>query len=269
MVFIPKAFIKAVVSIGIGGDKTTFNWVGTGFFVVKPVGNNQFMTFMVTNRHVLQGKKKVLIRLEEKNTRKLQTIIMPLEENGCLKYSVHDDEKADIAVMFLDGRILSENNLEIAAFNIEENVLTSPQLIAQGGDEGAYVYMLGFPMGLVNVDSNTPICRGGCIARIEEKEINIQKYFLLDIQNFPGNSGSPIITKPEVFGVGNDPVLRQSVLIGIVSGYIPYKEMLINSQTQEVVEVRSENSGIAVVHPVEFIKEVLDKEITRFQNSLS
>lgn len=40
--------------------------------------------------------------------------------------------------------------------------------------------------------------------------------------------------------------------------YIPYQEQLVNMQTQNVVEIRSENSGIALMHPVEFIREVID-----------
>ena len=52
-------------------------------------------------------------------------------------------------------------------------------------------------------------------------------------------------------------------MIGIVHGYIPYEEKLINAQTKKVVEVRSENSGIAVVNPVEYIKEVIEKEMER------
>ena len=68
-----------------------------------------------------------------------------------------------------------------------------------------------------------------------------------------------------MIGIGNDPVLGKSVLIGIVHGYIPYEEKLINAQTKKVVEIRSENSGIAVVNPVEFIKEVMEKEIVRSQ----
>ena len=58
-------------------------------------------------------------------------------------------------------------------------------------------------------------------------------------------------------------------MIGIVFGYLPYKEQLINAQTQEIVEVRSENSGIAVVHPVEFIKDVIEKEMKRSYNNMN
>lgn len=48
------------------------------------------------------------------------------------------------------------------------------------------------------------------------------------------------------------------MLIGIIHAYIPYQEKLVNTQTNNVVEIRSENSGIALMHPVEFIREVID-----------
>lgn len=184
---------------------------------------------MITNRHVLEGEKTVVIRLKEKGTGDLKIIDIPLEENGHNLYSVHDDPKIDIAVVLFSGSIVNNMNLQLSAFQLDKHVMTSFELVEQGGDEGTYVYMLGFPMGLVNVDSNTPICRGGCIARIDEKEIQQTKRYLLDIQNFPGNSGSPIITKPEISSIGDDPVLNRSVLIGIVHGYIPYEEKLIGS----------------------------------------
>lgn len=262
MALIPKFFMEAVVSVGVRCGEQ-IKWIGTGFFIVKPLGDNNFQPFMVTNRHVLDGLNAVVIRLKEQNTGNLKIIDMPIKENGKEMYSVHENEDIDIAVVLLNGSFITDNHLQFSAFNIEQHALTSPELVKKGGDEGSYVYMLGFPMGLVNVDSNTPICRGGCIARIDEKEIENTKRFLLDIQNFPGNSGSPIITKPEFIGIGNDPVLGMSCLIGIVHGYLPYEEELINAQTKKVVEVRSENSGIAVVHPVEFIKEVVEREMER------
>ena len=57
----------------------------------------------------------------------------------------------------------------------------------------------------------------------------------------------------------NGKSLVKTVLAGIIHSYIPYKESLINSQTHEIVEIKSENSGIANVHPVEFIREIIDK----------
>ena len=262
MSLIPKVYMEAVLSIGTRSN-AGINWIGTGFFVVKIIDDDKYQPFMVTNRHVLDVLSSVVIRLKEKDTGRLRIIDMPIVENGKKLYSIHSDDSVDVAVVLINGGFITENNLEFSAFNIDDNTLTSTQFLQKGGDEGSYIYMLGFPMGLVNADSNAPICRGGCVARIDSTEILRSKNILLDIQNFPGNSGSPIISRPEVVGIGDTPVLNQCALIGIIHGYLPYKEQLINSQTHEVVEIRSENSGIAVANPAEFIQEVVEIEMKR------
>lgn len=255
--------MEAVLSVGVRND-TDIKWIATGFFVAKPLGENKFQPFMVTNKHVLEGKERVVIRLKKRDTGDLMVIDLPLMVNGIKMYSTHPDENVDIAVVLIDGSCITKNNLDFAAFNIQEHALTSEEYLKEGGDEGSFVYMLGFPMGLVNVESNVPICRFGCIARMDQTEISAKKHFLLDIQNFPGNSGSPIISRPEVVSIQDTPVLGKAALIGIVCGYIPYKESLINAQTQMVVEIRSENSGIAVANPVEYIRETVEAEMIRY-----
>ena len=79
----------------------------------------------------------------------------------------------------------------------------------------------------------------------------------MDIQNFPGNSGSPIISCPDSVSIGKTKKITKCALIGIVHSYIPYRENLINVQTNEVVEVRTENSGLALAHPIEFLEEII------------
>ena len=145
--------------------------------------------------------------------------------------------------------------------------MSSSEFISEGGGEGTYVYMLGYPMGLVDVESNHPICRCGCVARAYSKEIKRTHNLLLDIQNFPGNSGSPIISRPEIASIRDSKSLGKAMLIGIIHSYIPYQETLINSQTGKTVEIRSENSGIANAHPVEMIREVVELEMSRIKNS--
>ena len=123
--------------------------------------------------------------------------------------------------------------------------------------------MLGYPLGLVEIDSNWPICRGGCVDRILSEEIQDTHNILLDIQNFPGNSGSPVIVKPENSSLWGTKPIKSSMLIGVIHSYYPYRETAINIQTGERVEIRCENSGIANAHPVEFIREVLEIEKRR------
>lgn len=262
MALIPQFFIDSVASVGIR-QGTEIKWIGTGFFIVKHIEENKFQPFMVTNKHVFDGLQSVVIRLIERNTKELRIIDMPLVIDGKRAYSVHPDDKVDVAVILLNGSYITENNLDFSAFNIDEHAMTTEEFINNGGNEGSTIFMLGYPMGLVNIKSSTPICRTGCVARIDKFEVRESKNMLLDIQNFPGNSGSPIVAKPEIVSIEGTKALDKCVLIGIIHSYIPYQETLINSQTGKVVEIRSENSGIAKANPVEYIKEVVEIEYRR------
>ena len=46
--------------------------------------------------------------------------------------------------------------------------------------------------------------------------------------------------------------------MGVIHSYIPYEEHLISTQTKQIVEKRQENSGIALMHPVEYIRDIID-----------
>lgn len=269
MALIPDHYMKAVLSIGVRKADGDIKWIGTGFMIVKKVDENHYQPFLVTNKHVLSGKQSVVIRLKKIESDQLLTIDVNLIENGNKVYSEHPDDKVDIAVMTLVGSFFEQNRLQLAAFEIDEAALDSVEYVKEGGGEGSDIYMLGFPMGLVDVDTNTPICRSGCVARITESEVARTKDILLDIQNFTGNSGSPVISRPEVVSIGDTKALGRSVLIGIIHSYIPYEETLINSQTGRIVEIRSENSGIAKANPVEFIRETMEIEMRRVSSKQS
>ena len=105
----------------------------------------------------------------------------------------------------------------------------------------------------------------GCVSRIQDAFL-LQKsnpIFLIDAQTFPGNSGGPIISRPEQMSIVGTPTNSCANLIGILSAYLPYKDVLISQQTGEVQMVQTENSGLTVVHPVDRIKEVVEMEWQR------
>lgn len=56
MAIIPQTFLDSVVSIGVR-NTVAINWIGTGFLVVKPVDENKYQPFLITNKHVLEKKK--------------------------------------------------------------------------------------------------------------------------------------------------------------------------------------------------------------------
>lgn len=262
MAIIPQFYKNAVVSIGVKNQNSDITWIGTGFFVTRAIDVNNVRPFLVTNRHVLQGKSKIVIRMKEKDTENLKefedSIIESDGSNEKPIYVLHPQDNIDIAVLPLNTSFIIENHLDFPAFDIDSNAMTSSELRDNGFEEGALIFMLGYTMGLVNQSSSLPICRLGCISRISKEQIQEQYNILVDIQNFPGNSGSPIINRPEIVSIQGTKKLDRSVLIGIIHSYIPYEETLINSQTGRLVEVRSENSGLAYVHPVEYIREIID-----------
>lgn len=269
MAIIPDSYLNSVVSIGVRTKATSIAWIGTGFFVGRSADQeNKVFPLLVSNKHVYEGNDSIVLRMKKRDSDELQVLDAPLKnDDGSLRYITHDFNDIDIAVLPLSAQYIEDNGLDFPCFNIDENALNSNELRTKGADEGTIVYMLGFPMGLVNISSNLPICRMGCISRMSETQITEEHNILVDIQNFPGNSGSPIITRPEFVSITGTPSLTSSVLIGIVHSYIPYREKLINSQTNEVVEIRSENSGIALVHPVEYIREIIDKKYPGSNNS--
>ena len=260
MAIIPEHYLNAVVSIGIRIN-SSIKWIGTGFFVVRSVEDpTRGKPYLVSNRHVFESSNSIVIRMKEAGKDSLMEMNANLvDATGKIAYITHDRKDVDIAVLPLNADVINNNNLEFPNFNIDEQAMSSTELRENGVDEGSIIYMLGFPMGLVNQKSNLPLCRMGCIARMSETQISEEHNLLADIQNFPGNSGSPIVLRPEFISVNKTKSLNKSVLIGIIHSYIPYRENLINSQTGQIVEIKSENSGIANVHPVEYIREIIDK----------
>ncbi len=260
MAIIPQFYKDAVVSIGIRQQNNTIAWIGTGFFAMRAAEKTDaYRPFLITNKHVFQGKENIVIRMKEQGTEQLKEIDVPITKpHKTPIYILHPQSDIDIAVLPLIGSFIEKHHLKFNAFDIDKHAMTSSELKDNGGEEGSLIYMLGYPMALVNQSSSLPICRMGCIARIGETQIQERHNMLVDIQNFPGNSGSPIITRPELISIQGTKNLDKSVLVGIVHSYIPYQETLINSQTGKMVEIRSENSGLALVHPVEYIREIID-----------
>lgn len=266
MAIIPDFYLNSVVAIGIHMGNNEIAWIGTGFFAGRSAQDdpNKVRPFLITNKHVFLNRNAVVIRMKKAGTNDLQTIDVPLkDEKGNVLYQIHEEVDIDIAVLQINAQFIETNHLDFQFFNIYENAMTSTELRKNGVDEGSIIYMLGFPMGLVNEKSNIPLCRMGCISRMSETQICEQHNILVDIQNFPGNSGSPIILRPEVISIKGTPSLSRCVLIGIIHSYIPYQEKLVNSQTNQVVEIKSENSGIANIHPVEYIRDIIEKIHTK------
>ena len=94
-------------------------------------------------------------------------------------------------------------------------------------------------------------------SRWDEEIVEERKCFLIDANIFPGNSGGPVILRPSVSSITGTKPANRAWLIGIVSGYLPYSDVAVSQQTGEPRMVLVENSGLAAVVPLEFLRDVL------------
>jgi S1-C subfamily serine protease len=123
--------------------------------------------------------------------------------------------------------------------------------------EGDGAYALGFPMGLVGEERNFVIVRQGSIARIRDALAGFSKEILVDVAIFPGNSGGPVVTKPEIAAIQGTLAQTTAYLLGVVKGYIPYLDVAISTQTKKPRIIFEENSGLAAVIPIDYVIEAI------------
>jgi len=101
------------------------------------------------------------------------------------------------------------------------------------------------------------LVRAGCIARIRDAVAAMGKEFLIDSAIFPGNSGGPVVTRPEIVSIEGTKPVNRSYLVGIVRAYLPYTDVAISVQTQKPRVTFEENSGLASVIPMDFVDAVV------------
>lgn len=75
--------------------------------------------------------------------------------------------------------------------------------------------------------------------------------------DFPGNSGGPVIIKPEFTHIEGTKSQNESRLIGLVKSYIPYTDVAISPQTGRPRVVFEENTGLTNVEPVDYIIDTI------------
>lgn len=270
MAIIPSFFMDAVVALGIERPNKSKYWVGTGFLVGRREESDpeQSTVYIITNKHVVKNQKLLYVRFNSNGEAGVKDLPMPLVDKDDVPiYSKHLVEDVDIVAIQIIPQVILDNKLSLSFFDLENHALVLDQMKATGVDEGSLIYSLGFPMNLVNNSVKAPICRLGCISRVADAFVNpaAAEQFLVDAQVFPGNSGGPIVSRPEHISIDGTPHNTSANLIGILSAYIPYRETLYSRQTGRDRMIQEENSGLTIVHPVDRIKEVVELEWARVE----
>jgi hypothetical protein len=277
---IPPAFVDSVVALGstmagpaLSGQASRLEWrtEGTGFFYghlfqgdPEPT-NRKYQVFLVTARHVIDEHMKaqlgnVSIRLNPKDsTLQVQEFTIPSHpESGEGTWFYHPDPNIDIAIVPVNFEFLKERGFEPNFFASDLMIANRDKMKEIEIAAGDGVFVLGFPMNLAGAQRNYVVARQGCLARISEMLDGASKTFMLDTFVFPGNSGGPVILKPEITSISGTKSQPKAYLIGIVVSYRPYDDIAISAQTKRARVIFEENSGLAEVLPSDYIEQTIE-----------
>lgn len=256
MALIPPFFLDCVVAIGRRVDRRNIAWVASGFlygdFERKIEGGRHYLTYLVTNRHVFEGIGEMFLRFNPFGKKPARQYELSLES-----WIPHPNNEIDVGVTSINLELLKSHGLQFSFFRSDEHVATADKMAELGTTEGDFVYTLGFPMGLIGGERNYVIVRSGTITRIRDAINRESNEFLIDSFTFPGNSGGPVVTKPEATAIQETKPVTTAYLVGVVKGYIPYQDIAVSEQTKRPRVIFEENSGLTAVIPVDFIQETI------------
>ena len=275
MAVIPAQLFNSVVALGYrtasfssDGPVPTTQWVATGFlynYRFESPGQDAHpgMNTLVTNRHVVdsllrkgKGLEDQVARFHSARRGAFQDIpLAEISNSWAPRWFAHPDPLVDLAVLPVDYPALRARERDINVIDSDAHCLNLAQMAEAGVTEGDMVHLMGFPLGLVGHSVNTPIVRLGCVARIRDALAEPRKAvnFLVDGQCFPGNSGGLVIRRPEAVALQGTLAAREVKVIGVIQGYLPHEEIAIGQQTGLARVSFQENSGLAVVHPMDLV----------------
>jgi len=264
MALIPPFFLDCVVAIGIVKPDGNKHWIGTAFlfgkFVKQKEGNEkEYKIFLVSNKHVLRNHQSVILRFNPQDDQPATDYPAQLKDkDGKDLWTGHPNDNIDIGVIGINAKKLQDEGMKFGFFQSDTMAFTVDKLKEIGTTEGDFIYVLGFPMGLVAADRQFVILRNGTIGRIRDLFEKRSTDFVVDAFVFPGNSGGPVILKPEMISIGGTKSNSNAALIGVVKSYIPYQDTAISQQTGRPRIIFEDNSGLSLVEPVDYIIETIE-----------
>ena len=221
--------------------------VGTGVICSYPVPDGGSGSFLVTNKHVVEGSHSgsITFSVADASGQPLSDRSYKLHcSEKAWEWTGHLDEGVDVAAISIT---LAVDNIRGQGYNIyyrtisRDIVLTEEQ--TRDMDAIEEVWMVGYPNGIYDQVNNLPVVRRGITATPYAVDYEAKPQFLIDASVFPGSSGSPVyLYDPLGMRRGADGVLAfggapRIFFLGILgSGYYRTNGGLLLAQPTSVVE---------------------------------
>lgn len=258
---IPPSFIDSVVALGTANPSGP-RWVGTGFLYLDVISRDgdtaRGHCFLVTNKHVVEGRTNLSVRVNPQNEGGPRDYELSLtSDNAEHLWTGHPDPEIDVAVVNVNLGMLNAEGMAAKPIHSDRQTADAEKLKELGVAEGDGAFVLGFPMGMVSDRRAVVIVRGATIARLQDLLAGHSKEFLVDASVFPGNSGGPVLLKPELTSIRGTTAQTSAYLIGVVKSYLTYTDVAVSIQTNRPRITFQENAGLASCHSVTSIVETI------------
>lgn len=263
MALLPPFMLDAVVAIGVGDDASTRRWIGTGFIYGDALGGTdpQWMPYLITNKHVLGDLDKVWVKFNSASGLDSNDYPILLKNQDSKRlWTGHPNPDVDVAVIGLHGGYLQQEARRFNFFKSDVHLMNKAEMNSGQVSEGDRVFVLGFPMALVDQTRQYTICRHGILSRVKDCLDGRTHSFLIDASVFPGNSGGPVIICPSALAIEGTQAIPRAALIGVVKQYLYYEDVAVSRQTGLPRVSFQENSGLAKVESVDCIGETIEED---------
>ena len=279
MASLPSQYLKSVVAI-VYVPETAGNSVrqmGTGFLYGYPAfedddGNTQYRLFVVTCKHVIDDVMRLtnnlLVRFNQEEGQGTSVFAAPIVQDSKFMWTFHPSE--DVAVLPINARILESTGVQRKFFGKGASTFTRQEAKTAGLYEGDGVFIIGFPTGWRPGSKDYPIVRYGVLAQVQGWYDGDHTTFLIDGSGFGGNSGGPVVNKPDIAGIGDTQPVQTSKLLGMVARVsqelkkiqeIELEQMALHSNDENGDKAKAtgvmQHTDLITVIPVDLIEETV------------
>ena len=285
MALIRPEFVRAAVKIRNDSGSV----IGTGFAYARPDDYNEsdpsvhtldepWRLWYVTCAHVIDAietdqsetPRRVYIEVNEESSGEGRTSIgYPIEyfwtrhrewTARCSRlgpisdrsYTL-DDAAVDVAVTTAPTHYKDFGKLDwwgfAPRFHMTKALMSGDNPLDATLSEGDEVFIVGFPVGFYTDVKNWPVVRQGVLAQMQPYLRGVARTFLIDGSVFGGNSGGPVITKPQPMSIEGTKQFTRNALVGMVSG-------------SRLNPGNGENADLGIVVPLDTINETIEMALS-------
>lgn len=189
-------------------------------FIVNKKAEIGIIPFLVTNKHVIQNAKNVIIKMA-----KMENDMPSKNEGITIELNLSDVkcDDTDIAA-FPIGHLLNKlqlQNSQVFFRALSDEMFPDEEKINNLSAIEEIIF-IGYPSGIYDSENLTPLVRKGITATPLWNDFQKQPKFIIDAGVFPGSSGSPVfIFNPHIFSSENNIHFGVRLLfLGILTEYL-------------------------------------------------